>query len=71
MLHVYPGAHTVEIRHGAPPTLSDVGTYQGDEISGWRIAWRSGRSSIVVFDGEDALKINGTRVTQIESCKKG
>ena len=66
----YPGGQTVEIRHGGRPTPSDVGTYQGDERSGWRITWQSRRSSTVVADGEAALRINGARMTQIESCMR-
>jgi hypothetical protein len=58
---------TVELRHGGTSTVSDSGSYQGDEDFG-EIVWDSGRwTSTVVAEG-DGLIIDDLKVSPVESC---
>ena len=58
---------TVELRHGGTSTVSDSGTYQGDEQFG-EIVWDSGRwTSTVVADG-DAYIIDDAAFSPVDSC---
>ena len=58
---------TVELRHGGTSTVSDSGSYQGDEDFG-EIVWDSGRwTSTVVADG-DGLIIDDLKVSPVASC---
>jgi len=57
----------VELRHGGTSTISDSGTYQGDEQFG-EIVWDSGRwTSTVVADG-DGLIIGDATFSLVDSC---
>jgi hypothetical protein len=58
---------TVELRHGGTSTVSDSGSYQGDEDFG-EIVWDSGRwTSTVVAEG-DGLIIDDLKVSPVTSC---
>jgi hypothetical protein len=58
---------TVELRHGGTSTVSDSGSYQGDQDFG-EIVWDSGRwTSTVVAEG-DGLIIDDLKVSPVESC---
>jgi hypothetical protein len=58
---------TVELRHGGTSTVSDSGTYQGDEQFG-EIVWDSGRwTSTVVAEG-DGLIIDDVTFSPVDSC---
>ena len=58
---------TVELRHGGTSTVSDSGSYQGDETFG-EIVWDSGRwTSTVVAEGADLI-IDDVNFSPVESC---
>lgn len=58
---------TVELRHGGTATVSDSGSYQGDEDFG-EIVWDSGRwTSTVVAEG-DGLIIDDLKISPVTSC---
>jgi cytoskeletal protein RodZ len=58
---------TVELRHGGTSTISDSGSFQGDEDFG-EIVWDSGRwTSTVVAEGDDLI-IDDLKVSPVESC---
>jgi hypothetical protein len=58
---------TVELRHGGTSTVSDSGSYQGDEDFG-EVVWDSGRwTSTVVAEG-DGLIIDDLKVSPVTSC---
>jgi hypothetical protein len=57
----------VELRHGAVPTPTDTGTYEGDSEGG-QISWSSGRVSQVGRGSGDAVVIDGTELPPIETC---
>jgi hypothetical protein len=58
---------TVEQRHGGTSTVSDSGTYQGDDQFG-EIVWDSGRwTSTVVAEG-DGLIIDDVTFSPVDSC---
>ncbi|HEY6202209.1 MAG TPA: hypothetical protein VI056_04130 [Candidatus Limnocylindria bacterium] len=64
----YPDDGIVELRHNGSANVSDSGTYRRDSNNSWRVSWFLGGSATVVGAGEDALNINGLRVTRIRSC---
>jgi hypothetical protein len=58
---------TVELRHGGTSTVSDSGSYQGDDNFG-EIVWDSGRwTSTVVAEG-DGFIIDDLKVSPVTSC---
>ena len=58
---------TVELRHGGSSSVSDSGTYQGDEHFG-EIVWDSGRWTSTVMAVGTGFVIDDINVTPVSEC---